>query len=111
MKMIQRVKNTRVGRLVCRLFGEEKGAVMMEYVIVAVLIAAAAVAAVIYFGKNITGMFATATEATVGNNTAAEARSTALQSSATTDANDAVAHNKKFSTVKTANDGEQQQQQ
>lgn len=34
-----------------------KGAVMMEYVIVAVLIAAAAVAAVVVFGRSIVGMF------------------------------------------------------
>ena len=102
MKMVQRVKNTRVGRLVCRLFGEEKGAVMMEYVIVAVLIAAAAVAAVSYFGKNITGMFATATEATTGNNTAAESRSEKLQDQSSKDATDAVAHNTKFSKVEQA---------
>ncbi len=46
-----------MGKTLCRVFGEEKGAVMMEYVIVAVLIAGACVVAVAMFGKTIVGMF------------------------------------------------------
>ena len=52
-----KIRKSMLSRLVCRLFGEEKGAVMMEYVIVAVLIAAACVVAVAIFGKTIVGMF------------------------------------------------------
>ncbi len=57
---LERRRDSRLGRLLCRLLGEEKGAVMMEYVILAVLIAAAAVVAVAMFGKTIVGMFDTA---------------------------------------------------
>ncbi len=57
---LERLRNSRLGRLLCRLLGEEKGAVMMEYVILAVLIAAAAVVAVAMFGKTLVGMFDTA---------------------------------------------------
>jgi len=55
--MIERAKRSLFGRLVCKLAGDQKGAVMMEYVIVAVLIAAACVVAVAMFGKTIVGMF------------------------------------------------------
>ena len=41
----------------CRLAGDRTGGVMMEYVILAVLIAAAVVVAVAMFGKTIVGMF------------------------------------------------------
>ena len=54
---INRMKKSWLGRQICRLLGEERGAVMMEYVIVAVLIAAACVVAVAMFGKTIVGMF------------------------------------------------------
>ena len=111
MKMVQRMKNTRVGRLVCRLFGEEKGAVMMEYVIVAVLIAAAAVAAVSYFGKDIVAMFNTAGTAATGNSTqAGTMREAARDARGDGDKKgysaDAVTSNGKFSDV-----GEKKQQQ
>jgi len=52
-----KIRKSMLSRLVCRILGEEKGAVMMEYVIVAVLIAAACVVAVAVFGKTIVGMF------------------------------------------------------
>ena len=54
---INRMKKSWLGRQICKLLGEERGAVMMEYVIVAVLIAAACVVAVAMFGKTIVGMF------------------------------------------------------
>ncbi len=57
---LRKWRNSFVGKLLRRLAGEEKGAVMMEYVIVAVLIAAACVVAVAMFGKTIVGMFDTA---------------------------------------------------
>lgn len=46
-----------IARCLRKLLGDEKGAVMMEYVIIAVLIAAACVVAVAIFGKTIVGMF------------------------------------------------------
>lgn len=53
MLRIARAKNSALGRAVCRLFGDEAGGVMMEYVILGLLVAAAVVVAVMYFGKNI----------------------------------------------------------
>lgn len=51
------LKKSPLARVLRKLFGEENGAVMMEYVIIAVLIAAACVVAVAIFGKTIVGMF------------------------------------------------------
>ena len=70
MKFASR-KNSQLGKILTRLFGEEKGAVMMEYVIVAVLIAAACVVAVAMFGKTIVGMFDTAAKGASGDHTGA----------------------------------------
>lgn len=50
---ITRAKRTAMGRFVCRLLGEECGAVAMEYVVIALLIVAAAVGAAVYFGKTV----------------------------------------------------------
>lgn len=55
--MIKRIKSNKFGRILCRVIGEDTGAVMMEYVLVAMLIAAATVAAVSYFGRDTEGMF------------------------------------------------------
>lgn len=64
-------KRTRLGRMLCRLAGDQTGAVLMEYVILGVLIAAAATLAAIYFGKGIVGSFTTMTHATTGKTDAA----------------------------------------
>ena len=48
---IRIARRTALGRTLCRLAGDRTGAVMMEYVILGVLIAAAATLAAIYFGK------------------------------------------------------------
>lgn len=50
---IERAKRTMLGRFLCRLFGDEAGQTMMEYVIIGVMVAAAAVAVVLLFGKEI----------------------------------------------------------
>ena len=71
---IRNLRNTRIGRIVCRVLGEEKGAVAMEYVILAVLIAAAIVVAVAVFGKTIVGMFDVAGKGASAQHT--EAKST-----------------------------------
>lgn len=59
MKSIKlaKAKSTRFGRMLCRLFGDECGAVMMEYVVVGVLVVAAAVAIVMVFGRSIRQKF------------------------------------------------------
>lgn len=54
---IAKAKSTRFGRMLCRLFGDECGAVMMEYVVVGVLVVAAAVAIVMVFGRSIRQKF------------------------------------------------------
>lgn len=54
---IQRAKRTMFGRLLCRLFGDQNGQAMMEYVVIGVLIVAAAVAMVALFGKEIRHKF------------------------------------------------------
>lgn len=57
MKAKEWVKNSRLGRGLVRLLGEEKGAVAMEYIVIALLIGAAVVALVMVFGGNIRNMF------------------------------------------------------
>ena len=70
--MINRMKNSAFGKFLRRISGEETGAVMMEYVIVAVLVAAAAVVAIAIFGKSIVGQTNAASQAVVSNPHAAE---------------------------------------
>ncbi|MEI8044752.1 MAG: hypothetical protein WCL11_25295 [Verrucomicrobiota bacterium] len=68
---ILKAKRTKLGRTLCRLAGDRTGAVLMEYVILGVLIAAAATLAAIFFGKSIVGSFTTMTHATTGKTDAA----------------------------------------
>ena len=83
---LQRWKKTWLGRALCRVAGEEKGAVMMEYVIVAVLIAGACVVAVAMFGKTIVGMFDTAAKGATADHSGAK---TTLDTTRTTQGTDA----------------------
>ena len=64
--MINKIKNSKFGKFLRRVVGEDAGAVMMEYVILAVLIAAAAVVAIAYFGRTVTSEANTATVAMTG---------------------------------------------
>lgn len=66
LSIVERAKKSFVGRIVCRLAGEEKGAVMMEYVIVAVMIAAAVALGAYFFGETILDMFGVAAKGTDG---------------------------------------------
>ena len=66
--------NSKVARVLRRLLGEELGATMMEYVILAVMIAAAVTAAAIYFGNSTKNQMQVANDAMVGDVTEAEAR-------------------------------------
>ncbi|MBO4632256.1 MAG: hypothetical protein J5858_10060 [Lentisphaeria bacterium] len=85
-RRFNRWKKSTVGKFICRLLGEEKGAVMMEYVIVAVLIAAACVVAVAMFGKTIVGMFDVAAKGATGDHSGAK---TALDETQQTQEEDA----------------------
>ena len=106
MKMVERMKKSKIGRIICRLFGEERGAIMMEYVIVAVLIAAAAVAAVAYFGKDIVAMFGVAGAAARGDSQGAiTARGTA-KTAGTKNAKNAATENSKFSDLSEGDQGQ-----
>lgn len=68
---IVRAKRTRFGRMLCRLAGDNAGAVMMEYVVLALLICAAVVGVVMIFGDQIAGMFQTASKAAAGDTSGA----------------------------------------
>lgn len=50
---LAKAKHTRFGRFICRLFGDEAGQALMEYVVLGVLVVAAVVALVSLFGENI----------------------------------------------------------
>lgn len=76
---IKRAKKSLLGRILCRLAGDDRGAVMMEYVIVAVLIAAACVTAVAMFGRTIVGMFSTAAKGATGDSKGAKETQTLVR--------------------------------
>lgn len=97
MKIVGRMRRHLLGRVVCRLLGDERGQAMMEYVIIAVLIAAAAVAAVAYFGKDIVAMFNVAGKAATGNAQAAGTDRESAREATTKYTTSAVDSNKKFS--------------
>ena len=65
---------SRTKKVLCRMLGDRTGGVMMEYVILAVLIAAAVVVAVAMFGKTLVGMFDVAGKGATTRHT--EAKST-----------------------------------
>ena len=97
--MIERAKKTLLGRMVCRLAGDEKGAVMMEYVIVAVLIAAACVVAVAFFGKTIMQQFSAAARATAGESADAVAQRDEAEKSSASAKTDGATHADAFNDV------------
>ena len=66
---------TKLARVLRRLLGEDLGATMMEYVILAVMIAAAVTAAAIYFGNSAKNQFDVAGQAMTGSSKAAETSS------------------------------------
>ena len=79
---IIRAKRTRFGRMLCRLLGDNTGAVMMEYVVLALLICAAVVGIVLLFGDSIAGMFKSTTatlQGDAGIETAAQEREDQIQ--------------------------------
>ena len=95
--MIKRMMDTKLGRALKRLCGEETGAVLMEYVILAVMIAAACVVAVIYFGQTASKQTVAATDAMAGNTANAVTKSGEAKSLATTSETASETHAKSFS--------------
>jgi Flp pilus assembly pilin Flp len=71
-KAIARAKRTVLGRTLCRIAGDRAGGVMMEYVILGVLVAAAVVAVVAIFGQRIGHSFGVMTKAVSGDMTGAQ---------------------------------------
>ncbi len=53
---LARIKKTFCGRFLCRILGDENGAVAMEYIVIALLVAAAVVGLVMVFGGNLRNM-------------------------------------------------------
>lgn len=69
----KRVQRRKAPLWLCRLAGDRAGGVTMEYVVLAVIIAAAVVVAVVTFGRSIVTMFITAGQGASGQHTAAKA--------------------------------------
>lgn len=82
---IKSLKSTRAGRAMARLFGEDKGAVMMEYVVLAALLVAAVVGAVIVFGNRIRSGINASTQSLGGNTDSAQQIQTSANTTANTD--------------------------
>ncbi len=97
MYQIKRAKRTLLGRMLCKLTSDKTGAVMMEYVIVAVLIAAACIAGVAFFGEAIINMFGAAAQGATGDGKAALTAQEKARTTASTAQGEAVkSHNKHY---------------
>lgn len=82
-------KREKIRRALRRVMGDRAGGVMMEYVILAVLIAAAVVVAVAMFGKTIVGMFDVAGKGATTRHTEAKSTLEQTRSDQDTDADKA----------------------
>lgn len=74
IRLMKKAANSFAGRALRRLLGEEKGLVMMEYIIVGLLIAAVAVVAVAAFGNYASELFGVIGSAMGGKSTVARAQ-------------------------------------
>ena len=97
---MKKIKDSKLGKALRRLVGEETGAVMMEYVILAVLIAAAAVIAIAYFGKTVTSEANVAATAMTGKGNASASQQGEVQGAQSKWQGEAVETNQKFSDAK-----------
>ena len=61
-RRLARCKHSAGGKLLCRMLGEEKGAITIGHVIVALLVLAACAVALVMFLMTIIGMFDVGTE-------------------------------------------------
>lgn len=98
--MFLKVRKSFLGRVLRRLLGEEKGAVMMEYIVIGLLIAAAAVIAISAFGQTLTQMFASLGASATGDHAQATdiqniAQSSMAQGATQSDVYIANQHSKK----------------
>lgn len=101
--MKQKMMNSKFGKILRRLVGEEAGAVMMEYVIIAVLVAAAAVVGIIYFSRTMNEQGAAATAAMAGETKEAVSHAEKAKKEAKTGADKSLEHVEKFSDIKGGN--------
>ncbi|MGN0833638.1 MAG: hypothetical protein ACI4RD_08340 [Kiritimatiellia bacterium] len=76
---IQRAKRSALGRVLCRLAGDAAGAVMMEYIVLAVLLVAATVGIVVLFGRYMRAEWYTAMLAMMGKTDSAAANQETMQ--------------------------------
>jgi len=97
INMVKAYRNSKFGRAVARLLGEETGAVMMEYVVVAVVIAAACALIMAIWGKSIFGQANTAILATDGRHDGAKTAQEAVRTDNDNGVADAVTHQNTFS--------------
>ena len=82
---LARAKRTAFGRFLCRLFGDEIGQGLMEWVVLAVLLVAAAVGTVVLFGRYMRAEWYTAMLAMMGKTTSAQENQNTLEKSAGSD--------------------------
>lgn len=61
-------KKSLCGRILCRVLGEEKGAVAMEYIVIALLVAAAVVGLVMVFSGSLRNMLGAVIDITTSTN-------------------------------------------
>jgi len=94
---IARAKRSAIGRTLCRLVGDRAGGVMMEYVVLGVLVIAAVVVAVIYFGDTIRNQFGSMANAASGQSQKSVDDAKKAQASAGKADTEGVAHSKNFS--------------
>ena len=102
MKLIERAKNSCVGKVIRRVMGEETGAVMMEYVIIAVLIAAAVAVGVWYFGRTINNEMRVASHGMAGDDE--KAQEMQKKSQENIEKQDEAARNAQKEYIKTSNE-------
>ena len=93
-------KNTKLGRFLCRLLGDERGAVAMEYVVIALLVAAAVVGVVMVFGSRIANMFTQATKATATTESGMEGLASEVAAKRTSDIERVEAQNAHGDTIR-----------
>lgn len=102
--LIKKVSNSFVGRVIRRLAGEERGVVMMEYIVVGLLIAAAVVVAVAVFGRTANDMFGSLSTTMTGDYAQGRAQQNQTQANTAAGATSASAHNVDVSTNKGTTD-------
>lgn len=101
---LMKVTNSFAGRAIRRLLGEEKGVVMMEYIVVGLLIAAAVVLAVAVFGRTANDMFGSLSTTMTGDYRTGVVEQNTTQANTATGSDAASAHNTEVSSEKAGTD-------